>query len=169
MNVTLHINGKPVTLENVERKQNELRFQLKGKRYAFRSQPTPEGGFVLEQESDSGAWQRSAGAAWASGRSAKRVKLGALEAVISEMPASGATSTGAAALSPTAPMPGVVRQVLVKKGEKVAQGQPLVIVEAMKLQLTLAAGGDATVESVLVKEGEMVSEGAELVRLIAKK
>jgi biotin carboxyl carrier protein len=42
------------------------------------------------------------------------------------------------------------------------------VLEAMKLQLTLSAGGDGTVNEILVREGEMVAEGAELVRITAK-
>ena len=48
-------------------------------------------------------------------------------------------------------MPGVIRQILVKPGDKVKRDQPLVVMEAMKLQTTLTAGGDAKVEAVLVK------------------
>ena len=62
-------------------------------------------------------------------------------------------------------MPGLVRQVLVKKGDRVKAGQPLIVMEAMKLQTTLVAGGDGVVEAVLVKESEQVAEGAELVRI----
>src|SRR5262249_31310833 len=47
-----------------------------------------------------------------------------------------------------APMPGKVTRVLVKEGERVERGQPLVVLEAMKMEHTLVAPGDLEIESV---------------------
>lgn len=167
MNVTLHIDGHPITLEAVVHKTQSIAFTLNGAEYHFRCQRLPDGSTLLEQEIAPGVWQRRVGAVWQGAKNTRRVQLGALEASVAELAADAAQSAGPAPLSPPAPMPGLVRQVLVKKGERVAPGQPLVVMEAMKLQMTLSAGAAATVEAVLVKEGDMVSEGAELVRLKA--
>lgn len=164
MKMTLHIDGKPILLENVSRKAQEVSFALNGTIYNFRSQRLPDGSFLLERETAPGVWQRISGQAWA-GKDFKRVQLGALEAKISELKAGAAGGNSETALSPTAPMPGVIRQVLVNKGDKVAKGQPLVVMEAMKLQTTLSAGGEGVVEAVLVKAGDLVTEGAELVKV----
>lgn len=59
----------------------------------------------------------------------------------------------------TAPMPGKVVRVLVKGGEKVALGQGLLIVEAMKMQNEIKALKDGTVEKVAVQEGQPVNAG----------
>ena len=75
--------------------------------------------------------------------------------------AGGAEGSGAVA----SPMPGTVIAVAVKAGDTVAKGQPLVTVEAMKMEHTLSAPFDATVESLSVKKGDTVSEGVTLVRL----
>lgn len=167
MNSVLHIDGKPVTLENVVRKAHELSFTLSGRSYTFRSHKLPDGSFLLERQLPDGVWQRISGNAWQSGKE-RRVQLGNLEAKIAEHTAETSHATAQSALSPNAPMPGLIRQILVKAGEQVAEGQPLIVMEAMKLQITLPAGGNAKVEAVLVHEGEMVSEGAELVKLIAE-
>ncbi len=164
MKTTLHISGAPVTLEDVSRKKGELSFSLNGKPYHFRSQRLEDGSFLLECEIASGVWQRMNGSAW-QGKNTRHVQLGCLEAQISELAEGAAHGSGQAELSPRAPMPGLVRQILVKVGEKVERGQPLAVMEAMKLQTTLSAGADATVEAVLVKEGEMITEGTELVKL----
>ncbi|MCA1406367.1 acetyl/propionyl/methylcrotonyl-CoA carboxylase subunit alpha [Ensifer sp. IC3342] len=64
-----------------------------------------------------------------------------------------------------APMPGLVKMVRVGAGEAVAKGQPLVVMEAMKMELTLSASRQGTVASVHVAEGAQVSEGTVLVTL----
>jgi 3-methylcrotonyl-CoA carboxylase alpha subunit len=64
----------------------------------------------------------------------------------------------------SAPMPGKIVQIFVKAGDKVTRGMPLAILEAMKMEHTLAAPGDARVEAVDVAQGEQVGEGAVVVR-----
>lgn len=164
MNVTLHIDGKPVPLENVTRSQGELSFTFGGKAYSFSGARLAGGVLVLEQLSQNDVTQRHVASLWQSGKQT-RVQVGGTEAAIAEQKAGAAAADGPAPLSPPAPMPGLVRQVLVKAGDKVKKGQTLVVMEAMKLHTTLTAGDAATVDKVLVKEGELVAEGAELVRL----
>ncbi|MCF3640371.1 acetyl/propionyl/methylcrotonyl-CoA carboxylase subunit alpha [Rhizobium sp. TRM95111] len=64
-----------------------------------------------------------------------------------------------------APMPGLVRQVSVGAGQTVARGQPLVTMEAMKMELVLAAPRDGVVAELAVAVGAQVSEGALLLTL----
>jgi 3-methylcrotonyl-CoA carboxylase alpha subunit len=64
-----------------------------------------------------------------------------------------------------APMPGRVIKLLTKSGARVAKGQPLLILEAMKMEHTIAAPADGTVKEILYGEGDQVLEGAELLRL----
>lgn len=167
MSKTLHINGQAIEIDALARKGGEISFAIGKKRYRFRSARRPDGTLLLEQEIGEDVWQRIPVSAWPSGKDAVRVQLGAIEATVGEKRATSAQHGGAGALSPTAPMPGLVRQILVKKGDTVKAGQALAVMEAMKLQLTLSAGGDGTVDAVLAKEGEMVAEGVELVRLKA--
>ena len=65
----------------------------------------------------------------------------------------------------TAPMPGKVVSFAVKAGDKVKKGQPLAVMEAMKMEHTIAAPGDGTVAELLYAPGDQVAEGAELLRL----
>lgn len=166
MKQQLLIDGKEVTLENVSRKAQEVSFAIDKTVYHFRSSRLPDGSFLLERETAPGVWSRMSGIA-IQAKDFKRVQVGGFEAKISEPRAAGASSNNQSELSPRAPMPGLVRQILVKKGDKVKQGDPVAVMEAMKLQTTLVAGGDAVVEAVLVKPGEMITEGAELVKLTA--
>ncbi|MDR3454554.1 MAG: acetyl/propionyl/methylcrotonyl-CoA carboxylase subunit alpha [Rhodoferax sp.] len=67
----------------------------------------------------------------------------------------------------TAPMPGKVVSFAVKPGDKVAKGQALAVMEAMKMEHTIAAPADGTVEELLYAPGDQVTEGAELLRIKA--
>ena len=61
-------------------------------------------------------------------------------------------------------MPGRVVALLVEPGARVTKGQPLLILEAMKMEHTTSAPADGICEAFNVGVGEQVSEGAELVR-----
>ncbi|MBA4264695.1 MAG: 3-methylcrotonyl-CoA carboxylase, partial [Comamonadaceae bacterium] len=65
----------------------------------------------------------------------------------------------------TAPMPGKVVSFSVKAGDAVTKGQPLAVMEAMKMEHTIAAPADGTVAELLYAPGDQVNEGAELLRL----
>ncbi len=64
-----------------------------------------------------------------------------------------------------APMPGKVIRVLVETGAKVQKGEPLLILEAMKMEHTITAPANGVVREILFAAGEQVLEGAELIRL----
>ena len=68
----------------------------------------------------------------------------------------------------TAPMPGKIIAVLVEVGADVSRGQALVTMEAMKMEHTITAPFDGTVETVRYAVGELVAEGADLIHIAAK-
>jgi 3-methylcrotonyl-CoA carboxylase alpha subunit len=84
-------------------------------------------------------------------------------------PFAHAEEQGSAADRVTAPMPGKVIQVLVRPGEAVKRGQPLAVLEAMKMEHTLSASADALVATVDVSPGDQVNEGAVIVRFAKEK
>jgi 3-methylcrotonyl-CoA carboxylase alpha subunit len=65
----------------------------------------------------------------------------------------------------TAPMPGKVVSFAVKVGDKVKAGQALAVMEAMKMEHTMAAPADGEVLELLYAPGDQVNEGAELLKL----
>jgi len=65
----------------------------------------------------------------------------------------------------TAPMPGNVLRVLVAVGDTVTAGQPLVVVEAMKMEHEVRAPGDGTVAGIDVAPGDQVDTGQVLLQL----
>ncbi len=68
----------------------------------------------------------------------------------------------------TAPMPGKIIAVMVELGAVVTRGQPLVTMEAMKMEHTVAAPFDGVVETIRFEVGDLVSEGADLIHLTAQ-
>lgn len=71
----------------------------------------------------------------------------------------------AASGSLRAPMPGVVKLVRAAKGERVIKGQPLLILEAMKMEHTIAASHDGVIAEIAT-EGAQVTDGTVLVRFV---
>ncbi|MFZ5478126.1 MAG: biotin/lipoyl-containing protein [Myxococcota bacterium] len=72
---------------------------------------------------------------------------------------------GAAGGLVTTQMPGRVVRHLAKAGDAVRKGQPVIVVEAMKMENELKAPVDGTVAEVLVAEGQAVEAGTKLVRI----
>ncbi len=62
-----------------------------------------------------------------------------------------------------APMPGTIIKLLIKEGDQVKRNQPLVIVEAMKMENEVLAPADAVVEKILVTAGQQVGFGEPLI------
>ena len=62
-----------------------------------------------------------------------------------------------------APMPGQIKSIFVREGDKVKAGQKLLIMEAMKLENKLPATRDGIIKKILVRDGDIVSQGQELV------
>lgn len=62
-----------------------------------------------------------------------------------------------------APMPGLILEIGVKKGQKVAKGDKLLILEAMKMENIIKAAADAVIEDIKIKVGESVDNGQILI------
>ena len=66
----------------------------------------------------------------------------------------------------TAPMPGKITMLHAKAGDKVKQGQPLLILEAMKMEHSIIAPKDGVISEILYAKGDQVEDGAQLVCFI---
>ncbi len=78
-------------------------------------------------------------------------------------PGTGAGLPGSRSRRVRAQMPGRVVRVLVRPGDRVAVGQGLVILEAMKMENEVKARRDGAISAVRVAEGDRVETGADLV------
>lgn len=68
-------------------------------------------------------------------------------------------------LAVTAPIPGMVVKVLVKEGDEIREEQPLVILEAMKMENELRAARAGVIKQVIVSPGQRVEQNAILLVL----
>ena len=84
---------------------------------------------------------------------------GAGSAAFTEVARFPEPGTGAQAGSLVAPTPGTVVRVLTAEGDQVAAGQPLVVLEAMKMEHTVTAPAGGTVTGLRVAAGEQVTAG----------
>ena len=93
------------------------------------------------------------------------IELGVLDPVdliTREVSGSGASS---GIISVESVMPGIVRKVLVEEGETIESGQPLLLLEAMKMENEIAAPDSGTVSMIQVSAGETVAAGTLLVQI----
>ncbi|MDP6010900.1 MAG: biotin/lipoyl-containing protein [Candidatus Poseidoniaceae archaeon] len=67
-----------------------------------------------------------------------------------------------------APMPGTILDVMVTRGEQVAAGQALILMEAMKMEHKVVAPTDGLIEALLCSQGDRVEQGAVLIELSGK-
>ncbi|RYD97410.1 MAG: biotin/lipoyl-binding protein [Sphingobacteriales bacterium] len=64
-----------------------------------------------------------------------------------------------------APMPGLVLKVMVTEGQSIRKGDPVLILEAMKMENVFKASADATVKAIKIVEGQAVEKGEILIEL----
>lgn len=81
------------------------------------------------------------------------------------MPTPQTASSQSAGMTLDAPMAGTILTVLVSAGERVAKGQPLMILEAMKMENDIVAPADGVVKEVLVSENDTVESNQPLIIL----
>lgn len=83
----------------------------------------------------------------------------------SEEPAAKApeATTPASADAMTAPMPGTILKILVNVGDEVKENQPVMILEAMKMENEVVAPKAGTVTGIHVTQGQMVNPGEALI------
>jgi 3-methylcrotonyl-CoA carboxylase alpha subunit len=130
---------------------------LSDDRIAARAERTDEGGLVVELDG-----VRSRFAALHQGRDVIVLQNGTSWRLRHLDPLAPELEEDAGGGRLTAPMPGRVLEVLVADGTRVARGQALMVLEAMKMEHTIAAPADGVVARVSYAAGDLVEEGAML-------
>lgn len=65
-----------------------------------------------------------------------------------------------------APMPGLILKLMAQEGETIKKGQPILVLEAMKMENVFKSPVDAIIKTIKVKEGEAVEKGAVMIELM---
>ncbi len=73
------------------------------------------------------------------------------------------SAVAAGSIVVNSPLPGVVLEIKVKVGDTVKKGDPIIVLEAMKMENNIPALNDGIVSKVSVEKGAAVLEGAELI------
>jgi acetyl-CoA carboxylase biotin carboxylase subunit len=89
--------------------------------------------------------------------------------VVTRLPRYPLTHAAVEHESMSASMPGQVLKILAAPGDRVTIGEPLMILEAMKIEQTIKSSTSGIIEAVLVKPGDVVAPGEVLVKITAAK
>ena len=163
MKKTFLINGAPVEVENLKVEAGKVSFTIGKNAYEMNGSVSGEGVLCLNAMNHN---QRG----YVGGKLPKGgqpVFLRGLEAIV-DVPSAGrkkGEGAGASGKAHTAPMPGKILKITVKPGQKVATGDVLAVMEAMKLQLNIEAAYAGVVKAVRFATGDLVSDGDLLVEL----
>jgi biotin carboxyl carrier protein len=152
-------SGRQVEVE-LQRQDSPIEARVDGATVRLGRQPLPGGGMLIEI----GATRVRAFAARAADSIVVSVGPHSFTFVALKASRGGSRHSLATPLL-TAPMPGKVLRILVAEGDQVAAGQPLITIEAMKMETTLKAEGPACVKRIPVSEGQMIDAGAVLIEL----
>jgi 3-methylcrotonyl-CoA carboxylase alpha subunit len=139
--------------------ESALRISIEGKDYALQGERLADGGLLVRLDGrvfkaravrDGGDWHVFCNGGY------RRLSLKQELAGVDADPRAGSLA---------APMPGKIIKVLTQAGMKVKKDEPLLILEAMKMEHTITAPADGVVKEVHYGAGEQVLEGAELITL----
>lgn len=160
MEKKLNISGRSYEAQHVSLKSNSITLHLNGMEHSFDYHYDSEGRLYL---TSNGKTHRAL--AESTGKKGiTRISIGRNSYLATEE--SGHSIHSQQALGGYfAPMTATVKNVMVKAGDKVKSGQPLIVIEAMKLQISIEAKAEGIVEELCCKSGELVAEGIELLRI----
>ena len=152
-------HGQPLTAQLWRQHDGSLQLSLDGQRLSLRIEPTAAGLLIALDG------QRARLQVYRLGEQVHVFGAGGATqiTVIDLLAHAGVAQHEAGRL--TAPMPGKVVSFAVQAGDKVSRGQALAVMEAMKMEHTIAAPADGVVAEILYAPGDQVQEGAELLTL----
>jgi biotin carboxyl carrier protein len=165
MKLNAEIEGGRVALE-VKREGGRVVAEVGGRRYELEARTVGEGQYLLTRGGRVYECRVAAEpGAEPGGRGSLRVSVGAREYGVLLSDPKRLRGAGAAAgeqggrAQVKAPMPGKVVRVLVEAGQAVEAGQPVVVVEAMKMQNELKSPKSGTVAELRAEAGATVNAG----------
>jgi len=146
-NGSLQVNGKALNWDLIKIADGRFHIQLDNKGYNAE---------VVAVEKETKSFQFKI-----NGRLYKVALKDKFDLLLEQMGMNGAA--GNKVNNVKAPMPGLIIDLRVKEGDPVKTGDPLLILEAMKMENIIKAAGDSVVKSVKVKKGESVEKNQVLI------
>ena len=147
------LNGQDIKVQDFRRDGNQLSFSLNGKVYQY-TLVSREG---FEMTLDNG--QRFKAAVGTPGRDGEAMVMsGGREALLSGSAKKMKKGAGHAA-GLASPMPGKIFKIVKEAGSDVKKGEPILILEAMKMEHSIRSDKDGKVKKIFYKVGELVQGG----------
>lgn len=162
MSKSLLINGQPHRVSDIRRDDEVISGCVDDISFSFRIIHRDNGWVVLADEQ--GTQHRLyVGASDAKGT--RSVMMAGIDVALSA--AGRQTGSAQGASKAISPMPGTVQAIRVQMGDMVQQGDVVAVMEAMKMQIAIAAPYAGVVKAVCVSAGQQIAEGVELVQIEA--
>lgn len=150
------INKNKYNFEVIQNRDDMVSFHFNGKDYQFHKQAESEHAIILADDHLNH---------WIPYANSNAVILN--KDIKIQSPNQSRTDVGGtvAAGNMLSPMPGKILKVLVAKGDDIKIGDPIIVMEAMKMEHTIKANGNGTVESIYFNEGDLVEGDVELIHI----
>jgi acetyl/propionyl-CoA carboxylase alpha subunit len=142
------VNGRAVSITLSKQSKNELHFVLNGKNYQFKSSD----GVKVENENQVIETKKDQ---VKNGFHIFAQEISGFVAEVSSLQNSLGSDSGAD-LGPLSPMPGKILKIFVVEGQSIKKGEPLVVMEAMKMEHTIKAGKNGKIKKLRYKVGDLV-------------
>ena len=146
-------------------KVSGTRFQLSDTKAAWTFERRPGGWIIAERILEDGSIERVRFQGWEQRTQLQASLDGRNWAGEIILKTRGSSASGAGDADLTAQFPGKVRKLLVREGDHVEEGAPLMLLEAMKMEFSIKAPFAGSVAKLCVQEGQQLSPGQQLVEL----
>jgi biotin carboxyl carrier protein len=146
-------------------KVSGARFAMHEPHSSWRFEQRPGGWMIAERTEADGSVERLRFQAWEFRTKFQAAIEGRNFAGEIQVKTRGSAQAGAGDSDLTAQFPGKVRKVLVREGDQVAEGAPLMFLEAMKMEFLIKAPFNGVVKKLCVLEGQQLSPGQQLVEI----
>lgn len=157
MDKSFTINGKEVKVQDFKHSHDTVTFTYEGKNYFYSLISRDGHEMILDDKG--GRFRAAVASPNRDGES--MVIAGGSEAVLSEA-GKKMKKAGAHAGGLTSPMPGKIFKILKEAGSEVTKGEPILILEAMKMEHSIRSDKDGKVTKIFYKVGELVQGGVTL-------
>ncbi|MBL7666110.1 MAG: hypothetical protein JNM93_13325 [Bacteriovoracaceae bacterium] len=158
MEKTIIVNGQENKIKIISQNAEQIVFEFAGAEYSYQRM-ADIADFIFLKRGDKLIKATTS----VLGNGETRIAINENEATVGLK--SRKSSTQAAAGELKSPMPGKIFKIMAKVSQKVTVGEPLLIVEAMKMEHTIKANQDGIIKKINYKEGEQVDAGALLVQI----